>query len=133
MLRRSHSGEPVIVMRRLLGGLGLGFLVSACTVVKVHNAEVRHQLYPGLLQLQVLPAADGVSLVRTQGLGLSLGPRSTSLGWTDELHWLSRDPTACRVLIVVRTAQEAQALMKQAPFRDGAKDLCVIETQGERK
>lgn len=106
---------------------GIAFGLTGCTTVTIHNAEVSRQTYPGWVQLTVTPHAQGVSLVRSSGLGLVLGPRSASLGWLDETHWTTRDAHACRVLVLVKDAAEAERLLALGAFRDGGASLCVLQ------
>jgi hypothetical protein len=107
--------------------------LCGCTTVQVHNAEVRERVYPGWVRLEIRPAAQGATLVRSQGLGLVLGPRSLSLGWLDEVWWSSRDAQACRVLLVLRDAAQAKGLLASPPFKDGMQGLCVLQAEKEMR
>lgn len=87
-------------------------LQAGCTVVRIHNAEVQTQLLPGLAVIRVLPQADQLTLVRSQGLGFSFGPRQATLGLLTQTSFLAQGPQACGSFFVTDSAQ-AQAELQQ--------------------
>ena len=73
------------------------------------------------------PQATGASLVITNGLGLTLGTSSLTLGYLAETTVLASDLSACRAFIVVSDASQLQALSALLKENTQLHQICVAQ------
>jgi len=106
--------------------LVLLLLVVGCTTVHIQNATVTETRYPGLLVLQVTPL-PGAFVTVTQGLGLTVGNRSATLGYLQESLFTAPDAAGCRVFIVTKNAAELKSSLKALGHIEGLQEAnCTI-------
>jgi hypothetical protein len=90
--------------------IGLTLLTLAgCSVVNVGNGEQVDMLAVGVVRVRVPVVADGLVAVERSGVGLgwdSLPGGGAYLGWS-EGKWVMADPSKCQLLVIVRTAAQA--------------------------
>lgn len=105
------SGNPVPVFLLRSAIWVLLALSTACTSIRIENAEVTETHYLGFTVLEVKPRERGATLVDTQGFGMTFGPHSANIGYLAEtLVYSPGDTGSCSVLILLKNASEAEAL-----------------------
>jgi len=106
-------------------------MLTGCTTVYVHNAEVTSDSRFGILSLKISPEAQGAALITTRGLGLTFGGYSTALGYINETVFFASDATRCRLFILAQTTAEFEAIQSLLQ-RNGmnAESICLM-TGGE--
>ena len=103
--------------------------MSACTGVRISNAEVSERVYPGLTILQIAPGVQGASYIETRGLGFVFGLHSATLGALEESVFIATDASRCRTLIVVQNDRQFHELMASLRRESLIADLCVATNQ----
>ena len=105
--------------------------LAACTQVRVVQGGVTTVSYRfGVLRLEPDPGAP-VLLVETAGFGVVPVAYGTSVGWARQLVVSSKDPGQCQLIVVIRSAEQAQAIRQQ--LQQGGASLehvCEVNTQG---
>lgn len=122
--------------RPTIGAAGLlqvSLLLASCTSVRIENADVVDRMYPGLVVLSITPRPDSSAVVRSRGVGLVVGLSGTTLGYMDESAFVTFDPKACRLFIVVETKAQVDSVVKALVAEGQARDFCVVEKTGEKK
>ena len=84
-------------------------LMAGCTTVRIYNASVTEEKYPGLLVLKVLPL-PGATLTASQDLGLKRAQRSDRLGYLNESVFAAPDASGCR-WITARTLRHSALVL----------------------
>jgi hypothetical protein len=98
---------------------------AGCTTVEIRNADLVETRHYGLVLLQVRPQATDASLVITQGVGLTLGVSSLTLGYLAETAVLSSDVNACRAFIVVNDPSQLAALSGLLSENPELQQICL--------
>lgn len=83
--------------------------LAGCSVVNVGSGEQLDMLAVGVVRVRVPVVADGLVAVERSGVGLgwdSLPGGGAYLGWS-EGKWVMADPSKCQLLVIVRTAAQA--------------------------
>lgn len=107
-------------------------LMAGCTTVRIYNASVTEEKYPGLLVLKIAPL-PGATLTVTQGLGLTLAQRSATLGYLNESVFTAPDASGCRVFIVTNDAAEVDSALKALGRLDTLREAhCTVLVGGSR-
>lgn len=99
-------------MRRLLI-LILGFgscLQLGCTTVRVEGAIPSVESYLGIVKLDIHSGGEQPLVVQTTAFGLTLGARSTNIGWLEEQFVATPNAGVCQIFVFPRRREEAEAL-----------------------
>ena len=107
-------------------------LMAGCTTVRIYNATVTEERYPGLLVLKV-SALPGASLTVTQGVGLTLAQRSATLGYLSESVFTAPDASGCRVFILTKDAAEIESALKALGRLDSLRDAHCMVLMGDSR
>lgn len=94
------------VCRRIVGLAGLAMLLTGCTTVQPGGKTGRSAVYVGIVRVQWPEAAGQTQAlsVKTLGVGWEAGPY---LGWKSG-QWVVADPRDCQLLIIIRSAAQAE-------------------------
>jgi len=103
--------------------------LAGCTVIQVLNGETSSRVLPGLAVVTISPGADHLAVVRSSTFGLSVSTHQTTLGYSQATTFISRDPTACHVFAVVRTAADAERLRIVLEAANRGRDLCIVQPE----
>lgn len=114
---------------RCLAGTALAFL-SACTAVRIQNADVTERSYAGITFLTITPREGGASVVSTTGIGLTFSVSSAAIGYLEESQVFTSNTSECRVFILVKDKQDVQALRLALERRELRQGICVVDTSG---
>ncbi|NKJ22341.1 hypothetical protein [Dyella sp. SG609] len=103
--------------------------LAACTQVRVvqgGKTTVSYRL--GVLRLEPDPGAS-LLLVETAGFGMVPVAYGTSLGWARQLVVSSKEPDQCRLIVIIRSAEEAAAIREQLRKGGGSLEhVCEVNT-----
>lgn len=113
--------------RSILPALCALAALAGCSTVEIRNADVTETRHFGLVVLQVRPQATGAALVITNGLGLTLGTSSLTLGYLAETAVLAGDLSACRAFIVVSDAEQLAALSALLKDHPPLQQPCIAQ------
>lgn len=105
--------------------------MGGCTIVQVHHASaIQTEFLAGVAQVSIMPSAKGLVVVSTQGVGVVLGARSTTIGWRRERLALIPEEGGCQMVFFENTAEQAAALLKLlADAGVGADQVCISTTE----
>jgi len=119
-LRARASGARLIVLAACIA-------LAACTQVRVVEGGKTSVSYRfGVLRLEPDPAAP-LLVVETTGFGVVPVANGTSLGWTKQLVVASKDPQRCQLVLVVHSAEEAEAIKRQLQQGGGSLEhVCEV-------
>nr|WP_315261314.1 hypothetical protein [uncultured Duganella sp.] len=93
--------------------LALALLLSGgCTTVYVENGVINRAPVFTLGGVSISPSNTEPLIVRTTGLGLTIGSHATTLGWVNEVVITAPDTSHCRVYMFVQTKEERVAIEK---------------------
>jgi hypothetical protein len=129
--RRAISGSGgVIGWMRMLTWYSTACAVAGCTTVQIHNADVEQTGHLGIVVIKVQPGSTRSSVIVTNGIGLTLGLNSATLGYLAETVFLAPDAGACRAVIVIKDPVELQQLLTALETKPQLSQLCVASTGG---
>jgi hypothetical protein len=111
----------------------LCLVLEGCASVRIENADVVEKMYPGFVVLSIAPRPDAAVIVRSRGVGLVVGLSGTTLGYMDELAFVTFDPKACSLFIAVETQAQVDSVVKALAAEGQVKDVCVVSKTGEKK
>lgn len=103
-------------------------VLSGCTHVQVYGASVETESKFGIAFVKITPGPNVPSAVITEGVGLTVGSQSTTIGWGKEEVVAFPDAAACRVIILVEKNSAdrlAELLLKNPKLFS---NVCVTQT-----
>jgi len=124
MLTSTRGWLSALLFAPSIGCLG------ACTTVTIHNADVVTTSHLGIVALQVKPDRERASIVVTDGIGLTLGVRSATLGYLGETVFLAPDAGACRAFIFVNDRAQLEELRSFFERQPQLAQICVVRKEG---
>jgi len=103
-------------------------LLTACTSVTVGEGGGETITGIGVVRVELPPTKGGVVAVKRSGLGLGwdeLPAGGAWLGYSDS-EWVIADPGDCQLLVIIRSAAEAENAAKVLFALEGSSP-CVVD------
>lgn len=82
----------------------------------------------GVVRVDMPVTQGSVQAVRVRTLGAGAGPAGAFVGWEDG-NWITADPAACQLLIIIRHAAEADNAARVLRALGGQQPCIVDETE----
>ena len=107
-------------------------LLSACAVVHIDGTDgVRTDRFVGIVNVQIAPRANDVTVVSTAGAGVIFSGHSGVLGWIKERNVLMPQPAACQVVLIEVTPEQAEEVV--AVLKRSNTDLSAVCVLTDRR
>lgn len=124
-------GAPCLRAWALVSRLLLPVLLVGCTTVHLHpagGAQVQVTRHVGWLQVSLDPGAQGLLVVRSQGLGLGRTPLGGTLGWWRETMATTGPQPGCHVVLWVDDSAQVARVHSLLAERGLSLDrVCVVD------
>jgi hypothetical protein len=82
----------------------------ACTTVRVEGATPSVESHFGIVRLDIHGMVLMPFAVQTTGLGITIGAKSTNIGWLDEQFVSAPNASACQIFIFPKKREDVDAL-----------------------
>lgn len=109
----------------------VSLVLGGCATVYVSGSDAKVSQGFGVVRVDVQPSNSAPQLVTTQGFGIVVASRSLTIGVVQESVATFPDSSGCRVMIVVQSSTEFEALQRvliDDPARLG--NICVTKKEG---
>ena len=88
-------------------------LLGACAVIHIDGTEgVRTDRHVGIVNVQIVPRGNDVTVVSTTGAGVVISGHSGVLGWVKERSVLLPQPAGCQIVLIEATPQQADEVVE---------------------